>query len=145
MATLVPLPHVDELPKVVIFHREHPSEPMLIMQVPTSDTEEFETFRLRLDNADHKQWLAKLPGARDLSYKLTFEQHLAYFPHDDGTTMRLENPDEPSYLQKVIAQMRTMPSKAKTDAEFLRRRQRKPGVSRLRQALSRKGAFGGRL
>ena len=139
MATLVPLPAVSELPKVVVFHRQHPNEPVLVVQVPTGDTEEFETYRLRMDQPDHKRWLAALPNARDLTYKLTYEAHLAYFPHDGGMCTRLEDVEAPSGLQRVIAQMRSGATPEKVDTQFRRRHRNVPGVSQIRMGLSRGG------
>jgi hypothetical protein len=137
MANLVPLPAVADLPKVVIFHRTDPREPMLVMQVPKAGgSEEFETYRLRLDKADHKRWMSRLPNARDLAYKLTFEPHLAYFPQDGGTAVRLEDVGAPSYIQNAIAQMRNKPDPSKLDAQFRRRRREAPGISRLRMFLT---------
>jgi len=145
MAKLVPLPPVSELPKVVIFHRAHPSEPVLVMQVPTGDTDDFQTYRLRMDNTEHKRWLSRLPDARNLTYKLTCELHLAYFPHDGGQCLPMEDAEEPSRLMRVMADMRSKPSPEKVSTMFRRRRQRTPGISRLRQHLTRRTAKGGRL
>jgi len=146
MATFVPLPSVSGLPKVVVFHREHPHEPVLVMQVPTGNSEEeFQTYRLRMDDSDHKRWLSRLPGARDLMYKLGFEPHLAYFPHDEGMCLPLNDVDEPSMLQKAISHMRTSVAPERVSAQFKRRQTAVPGVSRLRLAISSRAAHGGRI
>lgn len=136
MAKIIPLPAFSALPKVVIFHREHPAEPLIVMQVPTGDSEEFETYRIRLDRAEHKEWMRHLPNARNLSYKLTCEAHLVYFPHDEGTVLPLDDAEDLPVLREAIAKMRSAPNPQRTDNWFSRRRRTVPGISRLRLSLS---------
>lgn len=136
MATLVPLPAYSALPKVVIFHRAHPSEPLIVMQVPTGDSEEFETYRVRLDRPEHKRWMGHLPNARNLSYQLTCESHLVYFPHNEGTVLPLDDAEDLPLLREAIAKMRGAPNPQRTDAWFTKRRRVVPGVSKLRLALA---------
>ena len=139
MATVVPLPAYTALPKVVIFHREHPAEPLIVMQVPTGDTEEFETYRIRLDMPEHREWMRHLPNARNLSYQLTCESHLVYFPHDSGTVLPLDDADDLPILREAIAQMRSSSNPQQADNWFTKRRRVVPGVSKLRIALSGAG------
>jgi len=139
MATIVPLPAYASLPKVVIFHREHPSEPLIVMQVPKGGGEEFETYRIRLDRKEHKEWIRHLPNARNLTYQLTCESHLVYFPHDSGTVLPLDEAEELPALRAAIAQMRGRGDPQRTDRMFDRRRRAVPGISKLRLALGGRG------
>jgi len=139
MATVVPLPACAALPKVVIFHREHPAEPLIVMQVPTGDTEEFETYRIRLDMPEHREWMKHLPNARNLSYQLTCESHLVYFPHNEGTVLPLDDADDLPILREAIAQMRGAPNPQRSDDWFNRRRRTVPGISKLRLSLAGAG------
>ncbi|HUX14823.1 MAG TPA: hypothetical protein VMW52_00025 [Phycisphaerae bacterium] len=136
MAILVPLPAYSALPKVVIFHREHPSEPLIVMQVPTGDSEEFETYRVRLDHKEHKEWMRHLPNARNLAYQLTCESHLVYFPHNEGTVLPLDDAEELPILRAAMQKMRSAPDPNRTDRMFAKRRRVVPGVSKLRLALA---------
>jgi len=142
MATFVPLPPYSALPKVVIFHRQHPSEPLIVMQVPTGDSEAFETYRIRMDRAEHKEWMRKLPNARNLAYQLTCESHLVYFIHDSGTILPLDDAEDLPALREAIAKMRNAPNPQRSDAWFTRRRHTVPGVSKLRMALVGRGRLG---
>jgi hypothetical protein len=139
MGTVIPLPAYSALPKVVIFHREHPSEPLIVMQVPTGDSEAFETYRIRLDRAEHKEWMRHLPNARNLSYQLTCESHLVYFPHDSGTVLPLDDAEDLPVLRAVIAKMRNAQNPQTTDAWFTKRRRMVPGISKLRRNLAGAG------
>jgi len=144
MATLIPLPAYSALPKVVVFHREHPSEPLIVMQVPTGDSEEFETYRVRLDRKENKEWMRHLPNARNLAYQLTCEMHLVYFPHNEGTVLPLDDADELPLLRAAIAKMASAPNPQRTDKLFAKRRRFVPGISKLRLALSGGGRGGKR-
>jgi hypothetical protein len=39
MAKILPLPKLADLPEVVVFHREHPTDRRIMLQVPTSSVD----------------------------------------------------------------------------------------------------------
>ena len=112
MSTLIPLPHVDQLPDVIVFHRDHPSAQRLMIQLPTGQ-DEAETYVIRLDQpkpepgaydprTDHKGWMQRLPNSQALMDLLSYEMHVAYYPNHGGAVMMLEDPDEVSWVRQAF-------------------------------------------
>ena len=113
MAKFIPLPNVVDLPDVVLFHKTHPRDQRLLLQVPTGpDTAE--TYVIRLDQPsapageydprqDHKGWMRRLPNSQGLTDMLALEAHVAYYPQRGGVVMPLEDPDTIPWMTKVVA------------------------------------------
>lgn len=102
MAQAIPLPKHLDLPDLVIFHREHPSEPVLTMQVPTNeDRTEFETYLVKLEQGEHQAWMERLPHYRALMDKLGYEMHVAFCPRT-GHFHAMADLDELNYTQLAI-------------------------------------------
>ena len=113
MAKLIPLPRVEDLPDVVVFHRDHPSAQRFMLQVPTGP-DGAETYLIRLDQpkqipgsydprTDHKGWMDRLPNSQALMDRLSYEMHVAYYPNHGGTVLTLENPDEIPWVREAFA------------------------------------------
>ena len=102
MAKSIPLPKLDDLPQVVVFHRNHPAEQRLLLQVPTG-AEEAETYIVRLDQTEHRLWLERLPNYKKLRDRLAYEMHVAFYPQHGGAVMTLEDPNELSWTQVAFA------------------------------------------
>jgi len=139
VATALPLPKHADLPDLVVFHRDHPSDPVLTMQVPVNEARSsFETYLIRLDQEAHKGWFERLPGATELRDRLTYEMHVAYSPQT-GHLQEMEDVDAVSYPQQAVAYARAM---ARPDlvGQGLEQRQAvervaPPTISRLRDLL----------
>ena len=58
------LPKIGDLPKMVLFHRDHPAEPRVVLQIPNEDRTDAETYVLRMDRPSDVVWLNALKGAR---------------------------------------------------------------------------------
>lgn len=112
----IPLPSLAELPKVVVFHRTHPTSPRILMRVPTGP-DRAESYVLRLDQVsqppgtynpalDHHGWLKRLPNSKDLLHKLTYEMNVAYYPHDGGCIYPLTDPDEVPWVRQIMIHAR---------------------------------------
>jgi len=65
---------------------------------------------VRLDNIDHKQWVERLPNHQWLTDMLSYEMHVSYYPHRNGTVMRLEDPYEIPWVAQAFAQARVQQS-----------------------------------
>ena len=113
MAKPIPLPNVQDLPRVVIFHRNHPSSQCLLMHIPTGP-ESAETYPIQLDQKsppageydprhDHKGWIKRLPNSQGLMDRLSYEMHVSYYPHDGGCVMPLEDPDAIPWIRQALA------------------------------------------
>lgn len=150
MAKLIPLPRIEELPEVVLFHRNHPSDQRLMLQVPTGP-ETAETYIIRLDQRkpeagkydprlDHKGWIKRLPNSQALTDLLMYEMHVAYYPHKGGTVMKLDDPDTIPYMTQVVALARR--SRTTPFDKLLKRRTQRTRLvapmSSFRQSLMRR-------
>ena len=113
MSKLIPLPRVEELPEVVLFHRQHPSDQRLLLHVPTGP-DGGETYIILLDQeapppghydprTDHKGWVKRLPNSQALLDRLSYDMHVSYYPHKGGTVMSLEDPDEIPWVQQALS------------------------------------------
>jgi hypothetical protein len=140
MAQLIPLPKHSDLPSLVVFHREHPADPVFLMQVPTNeDRTEFETYLIKLESPDHVAWFDRLSRARDLRDKLSYEMHVAYCPQT-GHLQEMADFDMPSATQMAVATARFFGARGTTMDEAVERRRRiervaPAPVSRLREIL----------
>jgi hypothetical protein len=144
MATRVPLPRYNTLPELVIFHREHPADPQVIMAVPNEDRTDAQTYVVRMDNESDIGWLEGLPASRDLRDLLTMEMHIAYCPRT-GHTQPIEDLDQPTRHQLAIMEARYFAQPAAgTQLDRSQRTLRQmaarenPPMSRLRFALGAK-------
>lgn len=122
MGKIIPLPKLADLPEVVLFHCTHPADPRLTLQVPTG-TEDAETYVVRMNDSDHKQWIERLPNSLALRDRLSIEKHVAYYPHRNGTVMTLEDPYEIPWVAKAFAVARAQRS-SPLEGFFNRRRMR---------------------
>jgi len=149
MAKLIPLPRYDELPEVVVFHRTHPTEQRITLQVPIGP-ESSETYVIRMDQqsapsgeydprTDHNGWLKRLNNYQGLMDALALEAHVAYYPHRNGTVMPLEDPDTIPWMRKVVALARRE-GHSPFDKYFRKRskRGRLMSVPPLRSALQKR-------
>jgi hypothetical protein len=141
MATELPLPKPSELPEGVLFHRDHPSDDRIVMQLPNADRTDAETWVLRPSKFEHSAWLGALKNTRELQDMLTLEQHVAYCP-STGHCEAVADIDTPSPTAMLIACARFMADRTvapSIENYFVRRRAgergRSPMVSTLRLAL----------
>lgn len=148
MASRVPLPKYASLPEVVLFHREDPRDPRVILQVPNADKTDAQTYIIMLDRGDDLGWIEGLPNAKYLRNELDMEAHIAYCPQT-GHYKAIEDLDAPTphqeFLEKARREgghggnsiMEQLWTRARLSA-------RKMEPSPLRQALgSRKSPLGG--
>ena len=144
MAKLIPLPRYEELPEVILFHRSHPSDPRLLLQVPTGP-DSAETFVLNLEQrpmpvgeydprTDHKGWVKRLPNSQALLDKLAIEPHVAYYHSRGGSSMVLDNPDEIPWVRKVMTLARLQTAQGSMMEGLLTRRAKRT-LSRLPSPL----------
>ena len=135
MAVSLPLPDPIGLPKVVLFHREHPSEPILTLQVPNPGATDSETYLVRLDREAHRRWMERLKEHRRLMDLLTMEMHVAYEP-GDGSVRPLADLDEPGPFVEQFREARRQASRAMGLQRHIHmRRRRVPAISRFRLGL----------
>lgn len=135
MAVQLPLPEPSGLPEQVLFHREHPSDPMLLLQVPNPGATDSETYVIRLDNPKHNTWVERLKGSRWLRDLLQMEMHVVYEPAT-GRMQALRDLDEPPPFAQDVTEARRMAGKTRGyDHYFTVRRRQVPAMSRLRMGL----------
>jgi hypothetical protein len=139
MGKFIPLPKLVDLPEVVLFHHEHPSDRRLLLQVPTGP-DDGETYIVRLDETEHRLWFERLPNYKALRDRLSYEMHVAFYPQS-GTVMTLEDPDEVHWVQQAFAAAHQT-TQNPISGMFARRSLRRNRIPRpqLRTALQ----FGGR-
>jgi len=131
----LPLPEPTGLPKVVLFHREHPSEPRLVLQVPDPGAENSETYVVRLDLPAHKAWMDGLERSRELLDLLKMEMHVAYEPAT-GWAQPLQDLDAPPpFMQDIQDARRKAGASQRFEHYFSMRRTRVPAMSRFRMSL----------
>ena len=135
MGVQLRLPEVSSLPQVVIFHREDPTDPMLILQVPNPAVDDSETYRIYLDRPKHSTWMRRLKNSRHLFHMLKMEMHIAYEPAT-GTITPLPDADalapraETFHLARAEAAQRVG-----REAAHQRRTKQTPAMSRHRMRL----------
>lgn len=138
MAKRLPLPHRNDLPEMVLFHREHPSEPMVILQVPNEGRTDSETYVIDLEDSTHRMWVEDLPNSRELRDKMSVAQHIAFSPRT-GHVQEVEDLDQIGEMAMMFADARSRAAAVRTpvfERLAIRRRTRDlPGVSLLRQML----------
>ena len=135
MAVQLRLPEREGLPSVVIFHREHPADPMLVLQVPNPGATDSETYRIRLDREADQAWVDGLKGSRYLQDMLSMEMHVAYEPAT-GAITPLPDLDAPHPMAETLAQARTMAAAQVAHRDSMARRTRTlPAMSRHRMRL----------
>lgn len=139
MATAIPLPKYAALPNLVIFHREHPGEPILLMQVPTNEARsEFETYYVKLEVAEHKGWFDRLPNAKGLLDKLGYVMHVAFCPQT-GYMQEMPDLDAPNDMAMAVGFARQMAGADPQQGAVERRRRIEAvapmPISSLRQRL----------
>lgn len=141
MAKSIPLPKLEDLPEVVVFHRSHPSDRQLLLHVPTSQSTG-ETYPVRLDIIEHKQWVDRLPNSQALRDRMTYDMHIAYYPHKCGTIMSLEDPDEIPWIRQAFGMARVARRESRVDSYFNSRnfKRKMMPMSNIRQSL-RGGRF----
>jgi len=106
MAKRLPLPKKDMLPEMVIFHRDYPGEPRVILQVPNDDKTHAETYVLRMDKTEDTSWLGFLPCSKELKNLLSMDQHVA-FNTRTGDCWPIEDFDAPTAVELAIGHART--------------------------------------
>ena len=136
------LPTKDKLPKMVLFHRTHPSEPRVVLQIPNEDRTDAETYVIRMDRPSDVVWLESLPRARAVKDALMVEQHFA-LDTNTGHIQPIGDLDALSPVEKVIREARTKgaPRRSDQDRIAVRRRRSKnhvPPVSAFRRYLGSK-------
>jgi len=135
VAVQLRLPEPDGLPPVVVFHREHPSEPLLVLQVPDPGAEDSETYMIRLDRSAHRTWMERLPAGKRLLYILQMEMHVAYEPAT-GAVHPLQDLDEVPRFAREFAEARyTASHQAEKGAMWRRTHTMPPAMSRFRMRL----------
>lgn len=121
MAVLLRLPDPEGLPPVVLFHRKHPTNPVVILQVPSPGATDAETYRLRLDKPADLCWIERLKNGKEIIHQLTMEQHLRYEP-GTGSWMALPDLDAPAPFVEDIrrAEQTAAPREPRTPGRFTR-------------------------
>jgi len=142
MAKRLPLPKVGDLPKVVLFHRDHPTDPRVVLQVPNDDFTASETYLIRMDLQEHLAWFIHLPRERDLKESLSAAQHIR-FDTRTGDIEEIPDIDEPTPLQRFVAKGRRQRQLQEASAgvprfSFMRRKRPIPS-SPFRQYLEGRG------
>lgn len=142
MSERLELPKIGDLPKVVLFHREHPAEPHVVLQIPNEDRTDAETYVLRMDRPSDLVWLKALPRARIVLDELSVSQHFA-LDTETGAIQEIRDLDEMRPAEKVIRQARLEGAPRRYDrdrkASVARRSpQHLPPVSPLRRYLGSK-------
>jgi hypothetical protein len=141
MAKAVPLPRQDALPEGVIFHREHPAEPRLVLQIPNAQLNDSETYVVKLDDPTHKAWFEALKNHSDLSYQLGMDMHVAFCPRT-GHVQPLKDVDEPSPMAFAMAMAHYFGAPAKADPAKVYF-QRKDAEARMASTQARAAGFSG--
>lgn len=138
MAARLPLPKHESLPAMVVFHRDHPRDPVITLQIPNGDRTDSETYILRTDRPDDMEWLDKLVGAQALRDKLTMEQHVA-FDTQSGFMRALADLDTPGPMAAMVRDAQAQARNSSFAAGLRSAVRRGPNIpiSPLRQALSR--------
>lgn len=122
MGVKLRLPEPSALPKTVIFHREDPAEPIIVLQVPEPGIDSSETYYVRLDKPEHKTWMRQLKRHDRLEYLLSMEPHVAYEP-GTGAATPLKDLDTPGPFQPDFADARDMAtSLAERERQYAMRR-----------------------
>lgn len=128
MGVKLRLPEPSELPKTVIFHREDPAEPIVILQVPEPGVDSSETYYVRLDKPEHLTWLRKLKRHDRLEYLLSMEPHVAY-EVGSGDATPLKDLDLPGPFVEDFAD-------ARSQATSLAERERQHAIRRAPMLMS---------
>lgn len=135
MARQIPLPAYDTLPEGVYFHREHPADPELILQIPDAGREDFQTYPIDLDDSVHLNWIKGLKNSRSLRNTLSWARHVAYAP-ETGHFQEMPDLDTPSESMKMFTQARREASQQAVVArQFALRQRAVPRTSSLRKSL----------
>ena len=135
MAVKLRLPDSQGFPQVVMFHREHPSDPMLVLQVPNLDATDSETYRIRLDRDADRAWMNRLQGSKRLLDLLQMEMHVAY-EAATGACIGLPDADRRNPMTEMVQDARRMAgSQAAHQASRERRVRKVPAMSRHRMNL----------
>lgn len=143
MGVQLRLPDVGGLPEVVIFHREDPTDLLLVLQVPNPGATDSETYRIRLDKERDRAWMRGLKNSRHLQHMLKMEMHIAYEP-TTGTITALPDADAVSPLVETFHLARAEAAyRNGREESFRRRTQQPPAMSRHRMRLM--GRFPGML
>lgn len=135
MGVKLRLPEPAALPKTVIFHREDPAEPFVILQVPEPGIDSSETYYVRLDKPEHRTWLQSLKRHDRLEYLLSMEPHVAY-EVSTGAATPLKDLDTPAPFAADFADARAQAtSLAEREQHQANRRAPLALMSPLRAAL----------
>jgi len=138
MGKQLPLPKVGDLPVLILFHREHPTDPRLILQIPNDDFTQSETHIIRMDIPEQAAWLGHLPRARDLKCALKMSKHIKFYT-DTGFIQEMPDLDEPSRIEAEVARARSIGAMGhgpqRDRAQVAQRRRATVPVSALRRYL----------
>ena len=125
MGKRLPLPVISTLPEVVLFHRDHPTDPRVTLQIPNRFKTDGESYIVRLDQADDKHWMDCLPNSAQLLYTLTMEQHVAYYPAT-GHQQIIPDLDAPTPVEAAVAEARQLNSRSPVDDRMEARKRLPP-------------------
>ena len=131
MARIIPLPEYVNLPGGVYFHRSHPSDPELVLQVPDAAKQDSETYIVDLTNPTQRAWLDGLKNSRELLNLLSWAPHVAYAT-TTGYVQEMMDLDAIGRVPKLVADMRARQA-AKTPREFFASTARLPLRSPIRR------------
>lgn len=134
MAVQLRLPELAGLPSVVLFHREHPAEPVIVLQVPDPAATESETYLIRLDRPAHQSWMEHLPEGKRLLDLLKMEMHVVFEPAT-GAMAAMQDLDESSPLACAIQDARRGADSRARAEQTRRPGSNVPAMSRFRMAL----------
>jgi hypothetical protein len=135
MPVNVPLPRYETLPIGVYFHREHPSDNQVILQIPNAERTNSETHMLDLQNQTHKSWVDGLTNSRQLLCVLKFAKHVAYKP-STGHCEEMPDLDAESYGAQLVTEARSEAQRRSfVDQLMMRRHNRSFVVPPFMQSL----------
>ena len=141
MAVQLVLPDPIALPEAVLFHREHPADPVLVLQVPGPGADDAETYVVRLDREEHRAWVNGLKESQRLQDLLRMEMHVLYEPAT-GYMKALPDLDKPTPFKQTFDTARAEAHRGEQMRTFLERRDRRVyPQSRFRTQLSGKQPF----
>jgi len=138
MATRLRLPKHDSLPEGVYFHKERPSVPEIVMQVPNADRTSSETYLIDLSDRENKDWFETLLRSKQLYDLLQCAGHAAYKPAN-GHCEELPDLDKVPRSASLIANAhRDMSNCGFLDRRIIGRLTRQHKTPPLMSALKRR-------
>ncbi len=90
-----------------MFHRDHPTDPRVVLQVPNEDRTDAATYIIRMDVPEQAVWLDHLPRCNFLKESLSAAQHIR-FDTETGDITEIEDIDAPTPVELAVRKGRTL-------------------------------------